>query len=150
MDTAPDTLQLTQAQLAVIDAALEALESTLAALVSLTPSEREDMTEMGENTEQFCRATLMRLMANPQLDVDLLDMAQANEDLRTLDRLRPRLQRLQRLGERAGDTRLMLGNYVILASLLGYGMLQSADRHHGLERLRDRLRARRSESDDLD
>ena len=144
MDKAPDTLHLTHAQLAVIDAAIEALESNLSMLISLDPAEREGMTELGGNTETFCRKTLVQLLLNPQLGEEVApELAQANEDLRTLDVLRTRLQRLHRLGTRAQDTTLVLGNYVVMASLIGYGVLESADRHHGLELLRDRLRSPR-------
>ena len=139
METAPDTLHISDAQLATIDAAIEALEANLYALISLTDREREGMTEMVDSTETFCRQTLMRLLLNPHLNAHALDMAQANEDLRTLDRLRPRLQRLHALGERANDTRLMLGNYVIMASLVGYSLLKSVGKEKGLEELRDTL-----------
>jgi hypothetical protein len=144
MDKAPETLHLTHAQLAVIDAAIEALESNLSMLIALDPTERECMTELTGSNEAFCRKTLVQLLLNPQLGKEVAsELAQANEDLRTLDLLRPRLQRLQRLGDRAQDTTLVLGNYVIMASLIGYGVLESADRHHGLEMLRDRLRSPR-------
>ncbi|QSX78627.1 hypothetical protein [Agrilutibacter solisilvae] len=63
--------------------------------------------------------------------------------MRTLDILRPRLQRLHRLGERAQDTRLMLGNYVIMASLVGYSVLEGAGKQDGLEELRDSIGYRR-------
>jgi hypothetical protein len=140
MDKAPETIQLTRAQLAIIDAALEALESNLSMLVSLEPSERECMNELGGTTESFCRQTLVRLLLNPQLGEEVApELAQANEDLRALDLLRPRLQRLHRLGMRAQDTTLVLGNYVVMASLIGYGVLESAGRHAGLEGLRDRM-----------
>ena len=141
MDKAPDTLHITDAQLAAIDAALEALEANLHALILLDEREREGMTELAPSTEAFCRQTLMRLLLNPQVTPEHLlgDLAQANEDLRTLDRLRPRLLRLHRLGERANDTRLMLGNYVVMASIVGYGVLRHAGKEHGLEELRDSL-----------
>ena len=152
MDKAPDTLHLTHAQLAVIDAAIEALESNLSMLISLDPDERAGMNELTGSTEVFCRKTLVQLLLNPQLGEEVApELAQANEDLRTLDLLRPRLQRLCRLGERAQDTSLVLGNYVIMASLIGYSVLESADRHHGLEAMRERLggrRRRRRKQDD--
>ena len=144
MDKAPDTLRITAAELAAIDTALEALETNLFMLISLDPREREGMNEMGEDTEKFCRQTLMRLLLNPHLGQGVAsDLAQANEDMRTLDILRPRLQRLHRLGERAQDTRLMLGNYVIMASLVGYSVLEGAGKQDGLEELRDSIGYRR-------
>jgi len=144
MDKAPDTLHLTHAQLAAIDAAIEALESNLSMLVSLDPDERAGMNELTGSTETFCRKTLMQLLLNPQLGEEVApELAQANEDLRSLDLLRPRLQRLRRLGERAQDTSLVLGNYVIMASLIGYSVLESADRHHGLEAMREGMGGRR-------
>jgi hypothetical protein len=121
-------------------------------LISLDADEREGMNELTGSTETFCRKTLVQLLLNPQLGEAVApELAQANEDLRTLDVLRPRLQRLHRLGMRAQDTTLVLGNYVIMASLIGYGVLEQADRHHGLEAMRDDLggrRRRRRRSDD--
>ena len=133
------SLTLTDAQLAAVDAALEALEANFGNLLSLEASERRGLTKMGDKSEAFCRQTLMALVQNPQVVPGSLDLAEANQDLRTLDQLRPRLARLQRLGERASDTEMALGSDVMTASLMGYGLLKIAGKHQGLESLRKAL-----------
>jgi hypothetical protein len=59
--------------------------------------------------------------------------------LRALDQLRPRLVRLQRLGERASHAHSVLSEHVIFCAMIGYGTLQNADQHHGLEPLREAM-----------
>jgi len=136
------SLTLTDGQLAAVDAALEALEANLARLLSLEAAERRGLTKMGAKSEAFCRQTLMALMQNPQVVPASLDLAEANEDLRMLDQLRPRLARLQRLSARAADTEMALGSDVMTASLVGYGLLKIAGQHQGLDSLRRELSSR--------
>jgi hypothetical protein len=96
-------------------------------------------TRLQGDAERFCRETLMRLMLNPQLDAEGLGMSDAGEMLRALDQMRPRLERLQRLGGRASHAQSALSESL----MLGYALLESADRHEGLERLRVAWQPRR-------
>jgi hypothetical protein len=63
-------------------------------------------------------------------------------DLQALDRLRPRLLRLQRLAERASDTDIALGSDVMQVALQGYALLKVAGKNQGLEGLRKELGTR--------
>jgi hypothetical protein len=56
--------------------------------------------------------------------------------------LRPRLQRLLRLTERASDTEIALGSDVMNAALQGYALLRVAGKNQGLEGLRKELGSR--------
>lgn len=91
------SLNFTDAQLADIDNALSALESGLQKLIALTVDQRRGLTRMGPKSETFCRQTLTVLTQNPQVIPPSIDLAEAQADLAALDRLRPRLARLQRL-----------------------------------------------------
>jgi len=161
MSDEPVSLTLPRTQLVAIDNALDLVETQLERLLTLGEEYDEDdeaperptqrpftparETRLGGEQERFCRETLMRLLLNPQLDAS--DIPHANEALRALDQLRPRLVRLQRLGERASHAHSMLSEHVMLCGLLGYGVLQNADQHHGLETLREAMwspRRRRS------
>ena len=59
----------------------------------------------------------------------------------TRDLLRPLVQRLQRLSERATDTEFALGSDVMAASLQAYELLKVAGKNQGLESLRKELGA---------
>jgi hypothetical protein len=140
------SLTLTDAQIADIDAALSTLEKAFSGLISLTQDQRRGLTKMGPKSEAFCRQALTVLAENPQVIPPSVDLKEAQADLAALDRLRPRLARLQRLTERAEDTDVALGSDVMALSLEGYALLKVAGRNQGLEGLRKELSARFSKS----
>jgi hypothetical protein len=136
------SLQFTTEQLAAMDAALSTLESSLAGLIALTADQRRALTKMGPKSEAFCRQTLTVLGQNPQVIPPSVNLAEAQTDLATLDALRPRLARLERLTERANDTEAALGSDVMALALEGYALLKYAGKNQGLEGLRKDLSAR--------
>ena len=154
------SLTLGLRQLRAVDEAMDAIESHLERLLTVgeeydedddeplqrpteRPFEPREETRLSGNTERFCRETLMRLVLNPQLDAGGMGLRDAGELLRALDQLRPRLVRLQRLGERASNAHSVLSEELMIAASLGYGLLKSADRHEGLDRLHAAARPRR-------
>ena len=136
------TLTLTDEQLAAADQALATLEETFAGLIALDGDERKGLNRMGGKSEQFCRQTLNVLSQNPQIVPASIGLADAQADLATLDRLRPRLQRLLKLAERAQDSETALGSDVMSLALEGYALLKVAGRNQGLEALRKELSGR--------
>lgn len=136
------SLALSADDLDAVDAALSALEARLTGLVALQPDERRGLTKMGDKSEAFCRQTLTVLEQNPQVIPPSFDLAEARADLAAVDVLRPRLARLQRLTERAGDSEMALGSDVMNAALEGYALLKVSGRNQGLEALRQALSAR--------
>ncbi len=137
------SLNFTDAQLADIDNALSALESGLQQLIALTVDQRRGLTRMGPKSETFCRQTLTVLTQNPQVIPPSIDLAEAQADLAALDRLRPRLARLQRLAERGQDSEDALGSDVMTFSLEGYALLKVAGRNQGLEGVTSAVREHR-------
>lgn len=154
------SLTLGLRQLRAVDEAMDAIETHLERMLTIDEEFDEDDDELPERptqrtfepmqatrlegeAERFCRQALMRLLANPQLDAEGMGLADAGEALRALDQLRPRLARLQRLGERASHAHSALSQDLLVASMLAYRMLESADLHEGLERLHDRVHPRR-------
>ena len=135
-------LNLDDSQLAAVDDALTALENALSGLVALDAEERKGLNRMGAKSEQFCRQTLAVLAQNPQVVPGSIGLADAQADLATLDRLRPRLARLQRLASRAEDSETALGSDVMSLALEGYALLKLAGRNQGLEGLRRELGSR--------
>lgn len=140
------TLSLSEAQLQAIDQALTDLEQHLAQLTSLDAAHRRKLLRMGDKSESFCRQTLNLLIQNPQVVPPSMDLAGAIADLQALDRLRPRLLRLQRLAERGSDTQAALGSDVMRCALDGYTLLKVAGRNQGLDALRRELGARFAKS----
>lgn len=136
------TLNLTDAQLTAVDAALAELETQLAGLMVLTAQQKKSLRRMGPVSESFCRQALRVLDQNPQIVPPNVPLADANADLETLDRLRPRLVRLSRLSERAADTETALGSDILSVALQGYGLLKLTGRSEGLEALRRDLAGR--------
>lgn len=136
------SLQLNTAQLAEVDAALTALETVLGGLIALTPDQRRGLVRMGPKSEAFCRQTLTVLGQNPQVIPPSLSLPEAQADLSTIDALRPRLARLQRLTERAEATDEALGSDVMSFALEGYALLKLSGKNQGLEGLRRELSGR--------
>lgn len=140
------SLTLTDTQLQTIDDALAALEGACAELIALDGDERRGLNRMGAKSEQFCRQTLHILSQNPQVIPPSIKFADAQADLVALDRLRPRLQRLQRLVERAQDSEVALGSDVMSLALEGYALLKVAGKNQGLEAMRKDLSSRFSKT----
>ena len=135
-------LTLTDAQLLAADPALTALEGAFTGLVALHGVERVGLNRMGTKSEQFCRQTLTIMSQNPQCVPASIKLTDGQADLIALDRLRPRLQRLQQLVERAQDSEVALGSDVMSLSLEGYALLKVAGKNQGLEALRKDLGTR--------
>lgn len=140
------SLTLTDEQLVAADAALTALEQAFAGFRALGVEQRKSISRMGAKSEQFCRQTLTVLGDNPQIVPASIGVADAQADLVALDRLRPRLVRLQKLTERAEDTETALGSDVMSLALEGYALLKVAGRSQGLEGARKDLSSRFSKT----
>lgn len=136
------SLNLTDAQLTAIDAALTQLETQLAGLIALVPAKRISLKKMGPKSEAFCRQALIVLEQNPQMVPPNVGVADAIADLNTVDQLRPRMIRLSRLSERASDTNMALGSDIMSVALDGYNLLKRTGGSEGLESLRKELGAR--------
>lgn len=136
------SLVVTEDQLASALAGLLQAEAALPGLISLEPGERKSLLHMGQKTEVFGRGTIRVLAQNPGIVPPSLDLAGAQADLATLDRLRPVLEAVQRLHARVEDTIAALGHDVMDVALDGYGQLKLSGDAHGLEDLRKDLGAR--------
>jgi hypothetical protein len=140
------SLTLSDNQLSVIDQSLADLETQLSGLIAMNATQRKSLARMGDKSESFCRQTLNVLAQNPQIVPPSVQVQEALGDLQALDRLRPRLLRLQRLAERASDTDIALGSDVMQVALQGYALLKVAGKNQGLEGLRKELGTRFAKS----
>lgn len=136
------SLEFSAAQLEAVDAALAALEKNIAELVSLTAEQRRKALKMGDGSEVFCRQTELVLRQNPDIVPASFDMAGLQLDLVAIDALRPRLQRLRTLTDRADDTEVALGSDIISAALVGYTLAKVAGKGTALDTLKDAMQTR--------
>jgi hypothetical protein len=136
------TLNLTDAQLSAVDAALTELETQLSGLIALVPSHKRGLRKMGEKSEAFCRQALRVLEQNPQLVPANVLAADAIGDLAAIDQLRPRMLRLGRLSERASDTNIALGSDVMTTALQVYAQIKLTGQGEGLAAVRRDLGTR--------
>ena len=136
------SLTFTPEKLAAIAAHLDGLEEALAGLIELSVEERRNLAKMGDKSEAFCRQTLIILDQNRQLIPPGIDLDEALNDLRTLDVLRPLLERMRRLTGRGDDTEMALGSDVMTTSLEGYGVARVLGKGAGLDALRETMALR--------
>jgi hypothetical protein len=136
------SLSFTDAQAAAIDTALTELETQFSALVGMPADKRRKLMKMGDKSEAFCRQTLSLLEQNPQVVTPGLGLPEVQRTFDAFDWLRPRVQRLQRLGERLDNTNTVVGADIMKASLQGYALLRVSGRNQGLDGLRETLGAR--------
>ena len=136
------TLNLTEAQLSAVDAALTELETQLSGLIALPVAQKRGLRKMGERSEAFCRQALTVLGQNPQLVPANVLAADAIGDLAAIDKLRPRMLRLGRLSERASDTTIALGSDVMTTALQVYAQIKLSGSGEGLAAARRDLGTR--------
>lgn len=136
------TLDVTDAQYAEIDAALDIIEKHFAGLMDLTQNERRGLLKMGDKSEAFCRQTLVLLAQNPGIVPPGLGLADVQGDLRHLDQLRIRTARVRKLLGRMDDSEMALGSDVMNAALHGYGLLKMMGKGSGLAAQRQGISAR--------
>lgn len=136
------SLEVSHQQMETVRAALDQIEAALPGLISLEPADRKGLMIMGPRSEPFARQTLRVLEQNPKIVPPSMDLATAQADLAAYDRLRPLLERLQRLASRLDDTVTALGSDTMDFALEGYGQIKLAGGAQGLDELRRELSGR--------
>ena len=138
------SIEFSPAELDAIDGALAVLEAKLDRLIVLTPEQRHKALKMGDKSEVFCRQTEMVLRQNPGMVPGDFSLDDYRLDLAALDALRPRLQRLRALTDRADDTELALGSDIMSAALDGYRFAKIAGKGTALDSLKEAMQVRLS------
>ena len=136
------SLNLSAQDLADLDAALATLRRVFAPFVALQPDDRVEMKKMGPKSRDFCEQTLTLLENNPQMVPPSLGLAEALADRAALEQLRPRLQQLRQLVEKADDTEMALGSDMMAIALEGYRLLEVSGKGEALKSARRELSAR--------
>ena len=133
---------ITPERLAAIDGALAVLDENLDILIELSADQRRSLSKMGDKSEAFCRQALIVLAQNKRIIPPELDLAEAENDLRNLDLLRPRFVRLRQLVARADDTEMALGSDLMSAALDGYALAKVFVKGAGLDALKEIMAGR--------
>ena len=133
------SLHLTAAEIAAIEAALTTLENAFKLFIELSADDKRGLARMGDKSEAFCRQTLIVLAQNQQMLPPSFDLAEAENDLTSLDQLRPLIARLRQLMAKADDTETALGSDILSAALEGYAFAKIAGKGAGLETLREAM-----------
>jgi hypothetical protein len=136
------SLHLSAQDLADLDAALATLRRVFTPFVALQPDDRVEMTKMWPKSRDFCEQTLTLLENNPQIVPPSLGLAEALADRTALEQLRPRLQQLRQLVEKADDTEMALGSDMMAIALEGYRLLDVAGKGEALKSARRELSTR--------
>ena len=136
------TFDVTDQQVQAVRAARDAIEAALPGLISIGPEDRKGLVVLGPKSEAFARQTLRVLEDNPRIVPPSLDVAGARADLVALDRLRPLLERMQRLTTLLDDTTTALGSDVMDFALEGYSQIKLSGGAQGLDELRRELSGR--------
>lgn len=136
------SFQLTPADLAAVDGALNTLEDRLASLIDLSPEQRRALVKMGDKSEAFARKAVEVLANNPNVLPGNFDLAELRRDLAGFDQLRSRLVRVTRIFERMSDSQLALGSDVMSGAMEGYTFLKVAGQGEGLDAARKALAVR--------
>jgi len=125
-----------------VDKALDTLDAFTQGMISLSPDERKSMTKMGDKSEAFCRLAIDVFKQNEKILPKTFDMESYLLDLASLDMLRARLVRLNRISQMLSDTEMALGSDLMVNSLEGYSYLKIAGKSLGLDDLRGQMSMR--------
>lgn len=136
------SLEVSHEQLDAVRSALDRIEAALPGRMSLESGDRRGLMLMRPKSEAFARQTLRVLDQNPKTVPPSLDVAAAQADLAAYDRLRPVLERVQRLARQLDDTVVLLGSDVMDVALDGYSQIKLSGGALGLDELRRELGGR--------
>lgn len=136
------SLNLSQQDLADLDGAIATLRRVFAPFVALQPDDRMEIKKMGPKSREFCEQALTLLANNPQIVPPSLGLAEALADRTALEQLRPRLQQLHQLVEKADDTEMALGSDMMAVALEGYRLLEVSGKGEALKSARRELSTR--------
>ncbi|GAB3359122.1 hypothetical protein [Lysobacter tyrosinilyticus] len=136
------SLTLSQQDLTDLDGAIATLRRVFTPFVALQADERVEIKKMGPKSREFCEQTLTLLANNPQIVPPSLGLTEALADRTALEQLRPRLQQLHQLVEKADDTEMALGSDMMAIALEGYRLLEVSGKGEALKSARRELSAR--------
>jgi hypothetical protein len=113
-----------------INAKLTALHASLAdyLLFNLTPTERLELSKMGDKTIAFVQKSLEYAEKNPALVPGYLDIAEAKKDLLFSQDLNAILKQVSTLQRAIEDTVMVAGSEAYNAALVFYSSVKGASR----------------------
>jgi len=121
------SLNITEAELAELKAALEVLTTKLLPhLKTLSPEERMELPKMGNKTISFVQKTLEHCKENPELVPNYVNVDELAKDLQGVEALRVLYQPLLRITEGISDTMILAGSEAYSTALIFYNSIKYA------------------------
>jgi hypothetical protein len=109
-----------------INALSTSLENYL--LFNLTPSDRLELSKMGDKTIAFVQKSLEYAESNPTLVPEYLDITEAKKDFALTQELNNILKQISTLQRAIEDTTMVAGSEAYNASLVFYNSVKGASR----------------------
>jgi len=123
---------LTTEQEAAIVAAMDALETALPFLISLTVDDRQRLFKLGTRSEGFVAEALSAALQHPDYVPPALGLVQLQRDIALRQALLPIVQRARLLYTKLNDTWMLAGADAMQAATAIYRVLR-AQRGEGLD-----------------
>ena len=135
MTTNRVNITLTTEQSAGLSAAMDALETAMPPLVSLSGTESRKLFKMGDGSEAFVQKTLDALRLYPELVPSSISLEDLDRDQALRETLRPIRARLRQLTELVDGTYKLAGADLMEACSAVYRTLRIHGEGEGLENL---------------
>ncbi len=134
---------LSDADIQAVRASIQAIESKLPFLVSLTPKERQKLVKMGEKSVAFVQQCLQIVKDNPALMPPTFNVQEFERDVNLAEKLLSVLMLLQNLCAKLDDTTLAVGSEAMAKSLEVYAQVKlTAKRNANLKASFEQLSTR--------
>ncbi len=123
------TIELTAAEITAIKGALQTIRTTLGdRAVSLTPSQRQTLVKMGDNTRVFCQQAVAGLQQNAGSMPPDLDVPGLVQDMADYTALESIFVEYEAVGELLDDTLKALASDVMTNSIIGVTFLKALNK----------------------
>ena len=123
------TLNISPTDEADIIAAIQTLQTKLLPyLITLTPSERQELPKMGDKTLAFVTKAAEFMAQNPNLVPSYVDVAELDVDLKAVAQLRGFHNQLFEFTKGLDDTMMQAGSEAYTAALFFYRAVRAAAR----------------------
>ncbi len=117
---------LSDADIQIVRASIQTIESKLPFLISLTPKERQKLVKMGEKSAAFVKQCLQIVKDNRDLMPPTFSVQEFERDINLAEKLLSTLLLLQELCAKLDDTALAVGSKAMSRSLEVYAQVKLA------------------------
>src|SRR6476620_8104185 len=114
------SLKLTAANMTALNGALDTIRTTLGdRAVSLSVSQRQTLTKMGDKSRPFCQQGIAALQANAASLPPDVNVTELSDDLADFEKLAPFFDQYNQVGELIDDTLKAISSDVMINTIAG-------------------------------